>query len=261
MGSSRRIVLAMFAALLITPAVATGEPLCISQPDWSDYFFAYPDGCVIGDKLISEFTWAQSGTSSVGTLIRFPTPIDTGDLVGLDFTLLDTTFFGAPFFAQAGETKSLSIAYTSTVISGDQMIGGSLFSLTSVDLTGTGSVQATEMTCVGGTFTRPISGPVTCSSGLTYTVSSTSPQLSASTVFGPAASVDTILTVTIAGGASGTAKMNNLQMLVAQVPEPSSLLIFATGLSGLICVCARRRRGLDLVPRTVRLMSPSAQTK
>lgn len=225
--------LVLFVSLL-GPSVATAVPVCGFQPDWSDYFFAYPSGCTVGDQLMSGFT-ASSAGGSIATNVRFPTPLSSAGMLGFEMSFLDTSPFSgsSPFSAGATQTSSFTIAFSATVEPGGSLIGANLFSLLGAEVTGTGTVTASEVTCLGGTFS-----PV-CSSGLTAQAALTLPALSATATFSPVDAIDTALTITVAGGPNGTARVTGVQMLDAEVPEPSTLALLA---SGLVALALGRRR-------------------
>jgi hypothetical protein len=239
-------LLLVLVALAVFPSAATATPVCISQPDWSDWYFSYPGGCTIGDTVVSNFAWSTniSGAAS----LKFPTPIISGDSFGVELTLLDTAPFtaSAPFSAGANQTKTFGISFTTTDQSGG-LLASDLFSLLGVQVTGTGSVQATDVICLNGIITSiPLVGSPTCSSGLTATATSLTPDLSALAVFGPVGSIGTALVVTISGGTNGTATLTGLRMLATEaptpVPEPSTVLLLGTGLAALARARTRERR-------------------
>lgn len=233
----------LFVASLLLPCVTLGAPLpCSFQPDWGDYPFAFPDGCTIGDKLFSNF----DATSTVGNIFRaptFPSPVASADGVGFDFdfTLLDNSA-SSPVFAGATQTKSFVIAVSAAVQPAGRLIAASLFSLTGLQLTGTGTIDALEVICPLGTFSRPVSSSSSCSSGPTAQAGVSAPQLSATANFSPAEAVDIIMSITLSGGSNGSARINGLRLQIADVPEPSMLVLLGTAVAALM-LTLRRRRG------------------
>ena len=239
----RKLALAILLMLVANTASAT-PVTCGLQPDWSDYFFAYPSGCEVGDKLITDFSSSSSATSSIGTLIRFPTPLSSPDTAGFEFSLLNSGLFGSPFFAGSSETKSFGIAFRVTVESGGELIIGDLFSLLGMQVTGTGTIAASEVACLGGTFPRPIPVSPVCSSGLTVLASLFSPQDSAMASFSPVDSIDLSLLITLSGGSNGSASLTGVRMLAAEavpVPEPSTLVLLGSSVAMLTRTLRRRR--------------------
>src|SRR5260370_16773214 len=201
------------------------SPLCIVRPHCSDYFFAFPSGCTVGDQLLSGF----GSSGGIGfTQINFPTPITSSDSAGLAFSLL----FGWGVSVGSGQTNSFSIALRASVDPSSSIVGD-LFSLLSTQVTGTGMIEASEVACLGGTFPRPFPASPSCSSALTALASSTSPPFAAMTTFSPVQSIDSILTVTLSGGTNGTAGVGGLQMQAADIPitatpDPRRLLLHVT---------------------------------
>lgn len=243
MVPSRRLlaILLFSGAALLLPSAAMGSPQCIQLPDYSDYFFAYPGGCTVGDQLLSGFSWSSTVTG-IGTLINFPTPITSSNTAGLSFTLTNAPEFGLPFSVGPSGTKSFAIALAASVGPGSS-IAGDLFSLLSTQVTGSGTIEAFEVVCLGGIFSGPLSSPL-CSSALTAQASATSPQFAAMTTFSPVQSIDSILTVTLSGGANGTASVGGVEMQASEIPlatpEPGSLLLVGIGLVGGLSAIRRR---------------------
>lgn len=242
----RKLLLAVL--LTLAADTASADPItCGFQPDWSDYFFAYPNGCTVGDKLMTGFAWSSSQPGSIGTILRWITPLSTDDTAGFDITLLNSSLSGSPFNAGPGETKTFGIAFVATVLPGGGLITGDLFSLLGVQLTGTGTIAATQIACLGGTFPVPLSSspPPPCSSGQTALASVISPGTSAMASFAPVDSIDLALFVTVSGGSNGTAYLTGVQMIVQEaplpVPEPSMLVLFGSGLAGFVPMWRRRR--------------------
>src|SRR6266404_3600879 len=50
--SRRLLAILLFSGALLLPSAAIGSPACIRLPDYSDYFFAFPSGCTVGDRLL-----------------------------------------------------------------------------------------------------------------------------------------------------------------------------------------------------------------
>jgi hypothetical protein len=233
-----RVTLLCLVSLLL-PSVTMGAPIkpCSTQADWGDYTFAFPNGCTIGDKLFSDFY----ATSNIDRLPTVPTPVSSFDTAGFEFffTLLDPAF--SPTYAGPTETNSFAIAFRATVQPGGRSITGDLFSLTGVQVTGTGTIDASEVTCLSGTFPRPISSSPLCSSGQTAQAGTSAPQLSAIANFSPVEAVDVVISITLSGGPNGTARLNGLRLQVAEVPEPSTLVLLSSGVAALVLVLRRRK--------------------
>src|SRR5260370_19612066 len=145
--SRRLLAILLFSGALLLPSATIGSPACIQLPDYSDYFFAFPSGCTVGDQLLSGF--ASSGGISF-TQINFPTPITSSDTAGLAFRLL----FGSGLSVGSGETKSFTIALTSSVGPSSSIVGD-LFSLLSTQPTRSGTIQPSQAACLRRTFPPP----------------------------------------------------------------------------------------------------------
>src|SRR5260370_41261659 len=109
------------------------SPLCIVRPHCSDYFFAFPSGCTVGDQLLSGF----GSSGGIGfTQINFPTPITPSDTAGLAFSLPS----GSGVSGGSGQTHSFSIALRASVAPSSSIVAD-LFSLLSTQVAGSGTIE------------------------------------------------------------------------------------------------------------------------
>ena len=205
-GVSLSLVLAAALASAFLPSsVAWAVPLgpCGSPP------------CTIGANLevVSANSSGGGGGGGGATLVFI------NDAVNPGFTITGNT----PITDNSGESGSSSVTFSLLALNGrliedvSASVGGSFTG------TGTGSV----------TFTTPGGDLV-----LGHLTTGGSTTLSGDVTFSPVSSLDELVTLSGSGGTDGSVTINSFTYQVslvapAAVPEPSTLLLFGSGLAGL----------------------------
>ena len=222
-----------------------GAPLACQTGQMSMYD-ASGFSCTLGGILFSNFSYANTNpppTESQVTVV--PTTDTSGDV---------TLQFDGAFSAGAGDSTSVSIAYTA-MASAPIMTGQSL-AMTGFGQNGNGSVDIGESICLGGMFAKTGHCGGTGEDSISvFDFSSTDMRTFDSVAFNPAQSeISVVKNIAINGGAMGTnasatvSEVFNTTMTGGgggttgggQVPEPNTVVMMASGL--LLSALAWRRR-------------------
>ena len=203
-----------------------------------DNYLASGFSCGIDDKTFSNFMY--SGTSNppgfglpAGSVAV--SPITSPGNPGLQFS--------AGWFASTSsgilEEDSL-LQYAVNVNPGGSLITDVSLSIGGVGFMGTGAVIVDETVCLGAMLPA-------CSGGTVKTLSvfdsSSGSQLFNSISFAGVSEVDVQKDISVEAGTNGNATLSLVTNQFSEVPEPSSIMLFGSGILGLATVL--RRRWLD----------------
>jgi len=189
--------------------------------------------CGIDDKTFYNFSYSTSGTNPMPASSITVNPIDTPFNPGF--------LFNAPWGVQSGQTQDSLIGFTVKVNQGGNLINDLSLYMFGAGVIGTGQVSVAETYCAGDTFAN------LCAHGtegtlLTILNANTS-ILHASTTFAPVGIVDVVKDIELLGGTNGSAALvSGVQNQFSEVPEPSSLLLFGSGIAGLAGMVRRRMK-------------------
>jgi hypothetical protein len=233
----------LLAAILVAFAsIASAAPLCtdIGNSDhiatMADYVALGSGGCLIGDKLFSNFRY--SPTSS-GTGVLVPASAVTLTPIGADSYNPGILFSSNDWIVNGSDPSLLSfvdasIGFTVTVQPGGNLIDDASLTLTSVAFTGTGSADVGETILAANGLTALGALGVDASGPLTDEVS-----------FAPTnivlASKD--MFVGVPAGSDGTAQVFSFAENFSEIPEPVGSVLIGSGLLALGVWRRRASRG------------------
>jgi hypothetical protein len=222
------IILACAGVLSLFTAAATPLPTCANDWSLASYISTYNPGggCVIGDKIFSNFSYIGSGNNpvpstdvTVGTL----GPAGSGAAsVSSEFASDIGLEFAAPWTVPPGTTTDGAIGFDVTIGSGPLEIEDAGLVQTS-GVTGTGTASVVENGCSGAVF------PCTQQ----WNVLTNANTFAADTIFTPTGTISVSKDISVASGSNGTATISLVQDVFSQtsVPEPRSLsLLLGFGL-------------------------------
>jgi hypothetical protein len=228
------ILLAAFTLMAVSAFGAS----CPATATVQDYIDFGSSGCSIGDKTFSSFTFSGSASGTSTPLIASNVSVvpitnggASGDEIGLGFNSL--------WVANSNSFSDTVIQFTVTVIGGGpQLISDASIVQSSGGFTGTGAATVSEGIC----------GPVPCLTEVSaYTVNTQgTTKLSDHVVFTPTGTIRAVKDIGVAGGTNGTATLSYVEDTFSQtsVPEPASIVLLGSVITGL-CMLARRRRALN----------------
>ena len=218
--------------LVITVAAfvsaASAAPLCVTGGTMASYEALGAGGCVIGDKLFSNFVYGSTGHGTgvaVGDTAVFLTPVNAGGLnPGPGFVFSSSGWVVPSASPTTNSFVDSSIAFTVTVVGSPLLIQGGTLTLSSYSTTGTGITDITETI-------NP--------AGVQLQVDGNGPFVSQKS-FAPTTTVsvlkDLLVAVPILGtGNGGFAQINSFEedFNQTEAPEPVSTLLIGSGLLGL----------------------------
>ncbi len=227
--------------LLAAGAVSSAAPLCTSG--YLDVYLNLPDGCTIGDKWFSNFTFLSTGDQAP-TAGQVWVSVDATEPLGLAFSSTRWNIDGN------NKTQTTVITYLVTVYTGPDLIVGATASAGDITATGptTGTVTLTKSLCPGAApgCTDPIL--------LSAVFTSNTAAWFASASWDPVSQVGVTDQVVLWTGSGAGQKRAGLGGAFAHefariagdppmvVPEPHSCVLFALGLSA--CALLRRFRSI-----------------
>ena len=233
----RVVVLAAILAAL-TPASGVAAPVACSPGTLSDYF-ASSDGCTGGTFLVDHF-------APLAPLPTGATPI-SADSVRV-IPVVSGLAFTFDVAADAGQLLEILFGYDVT----SPAIGGASLAMTGASATGDGVVTAVKNYCEGGVFNP---GGVDGCTGLpdaliTFAIDGDSDLDESLLIFPTVAFLSVVDDIAVDGGLTGAASLSGSvtnQFVAAAapnpVPEPTSALLVATGICGILRArYARSRR-------------------
>ena len=222
------IILACAGVLSLFTAAATPLPTCSNDWTIAQYISTYNPGggCVIGDKIFSNFSYIGSGNNPVpGTDVVVGTLGPTGTGAAAVDSLFPSDIgleFSASWTVPPGTSSDAAIGFEVTIGSGPLNIEDAGLVQTS-GVTGTGVASVVEDGCSGAVF------PCTQE----WNVLTNNNSFAADTIFTPTGTISVSKDITVQSGSNGTATISLVQDVFSQtaVPEPRSLsLLLGFGL-------------------------------
>src|SRR5271166_3219939 len=231
----KKAVFALFVVLGATLAGFADVNPCPTST--YDVYIVSGFDCGIGDKTFANFMYSATsnppgfGIPAGGVAV---TPITTSGNPGFQFS--------AGWFASTTsgilEEDSL-IQYSVNVNPGGALINDLSLSIAGLAFNGTGFVGVSETACLGAMLPA-------CSGGTILTLnvfdSKGGSQLVDSATFSPVSEIDVAKDITVQAGTNGSASLSLVtnQFSEGQVPEPSSILLFGSGVLALAGVLRRK---------------------
>lgn len=223
----RRSLYAVPLVLLLFTCLASATPTCMSNVGYDWYLGLGSGGCVLDDKLFSNFTY--SGSSSGGATAM--------PAAGITVTAFDTALnpgfqFQAGWLVGPGQTQDSLIAFDVTVMPGGSPIVGVNASM------GGYLHTADALVGVGETVTGGFTGGVSL-----YDYSGGTSAASSVWIPGGTWSLHIAKDISVAGhsGIAGVSQVID-RFPEAAVPEPGTFALFGAGFIGIGLVARRRRR-------------------
>ena len=139
------VLLAISLAAFV--GAASAAPLCVAGGTMASYEDLGSGGCVIGDKLFSNFVYLSTGH---GTGVAAPdtavflTPVNSTGVNPGPGIVFSSDAWVVPSASSVRSLVDSSIAFTVTVIDGPLLIEGGTLTLSSFSTGGTGVVDITE---------------------------------------------------------------------------------------------------------------------
>ncbi len=192
--------------------------------------------CGINDKTFSDFQYSYSsnppgsGIPAGGVTV---TPITTSGNPGLQFS--------AGWFASTGSVTEMDslIQYQVNVNPDGTLITDLSLSIDGVGFSGTGAVFVDETACLGAVLPD-------CSGGQIVTLSvydsSEGSKLFDEVTFSGVTEISMVKDISVQAGTDGDARLGSVtnQFSEGQVPEPSSIILFGSGVLGVAGMLRRK---------------------
>jgi hypothetical protein len=204
----------------------------------ADYVSLGSGGCIIGDKLFSNFTY---NATFYGSGAYVPAADVTLTPVGADTSNPGILFSSEQVFVSAADPSvfsyvDLGIGFTVSTLDGSKVIEDASLTLSSFALTGTGRANIAETISPGA------------ASALLLSVDSSGPFVD-HTLFTPTNTVSVLKDIIVSvppseeNLGSGTAQIFSFQENFSQVPEPVGSVLIGSGLLALGIWRRRATRG------------------
>ncbi len=226
-------------ATLTTPEIrADALPsACPSSASLSAYL-SMAGGCMIGDKIFSNFSYSITSTQGGATAIVADgitvNPITTSNDPGLQFS--------ANWSASSGQVSDSLIGFTVTVADQSALIEDASVTQLGGSVIGTGTANVGEGICLGFNCQS-----INFTLNTINTTDATLIKLGDHESFSPVGQVRATDSIGVSGNANGSAGVSLFAMQFseiqqASVPEPAMLTLLSLGLLGCSGAFGRRRR-------------------
>jgi hypothetical protein len=210
--------------MVLAVALANASPLCTSDT-WQFYITNYQAGCLVGDKLFSNFAMPSGNVAATSITVQ----PDVG--TGFEGLFLSS----GSWLAFANGTKDTTLTYT--VSAPGPLISGATLTMTGRISSGTGVITVTEN----------IQQVVTDIPGSPISVSASGSGASSLDFVGAGGTLQTTLNITtqvhVHANASSTATLSQITETFTQVPapEPMQSVLIGSGFLALGLVSRKRR--------------------
>jgi hypothetical protein len=200
-----------------------------------DNYLGSEFSCGIDDKTFFNFAYSSTGTGGAGVI-----PARDVEVNPLNFPGNPGFLFTAPWGVGSGQTQDELLGFTVTVNPGGAPIVDASLAMRDGGFVGIGSVSVAETLCLGDLFSD------NCAHGTTKSLftflSSAGSQLTDQIDFSGVTEVDVRTDIQLIGGANGTAVLSGVQNNFSggTTPEPSSMVLFGSGILGLAGVVRRK---------------------
>ena len=224
----RTLILTACSALFsMLPLAATPTPPACQDNATLATYQALNGGCIIGDKLFSNFTYQDSATSGLAGINAADITVDTVG-PGQGITNPDIGLrFNAAWVVTSNQFLDSVIGFTVTVLNGYNL---------QIEDAGVGTVDALGGTGISSVAEHGCAAPCDPTTGNpwdTYVFNTAGTQASQHAFFAPTGSVSVLKDISVVGGSNGFAHLSVVQDTFSQVPEPRALaLLLGLGLLG-----------------------------
>jgi len=218
-------VSSMFTALAQQPTCADGKSL-------EYYITNYSSGCVVGDKVFSDFTYVASAGGGASKILAGGITVDTlgptSDPNPASFYSPDIGLqFNTSWAVGPGQTLDSTIGFDVAVVGGASLIKDAAVVQSPSGVSGDGIATVTEAGCGPD-------NPPGCTPG-DWTVftfkQGSSNHFKDSTTFSTVGSIEVSKDIGLNGNSNGIATISQVQDTFSQIPEPRAMsLLLSLGL-------------------------------